>query len=146
MDSIKEVLTSIVGGAKEPTDALTTILDDGAKEAYKRQWFRIERGLRLNRLRLYIEQLAPEHKMTEKEKKSLFLFFQESLDNKLLNTLKVVQYDPEKQQITGIKGFEMERTDGVLSWRLATKKIKEKTEKIVAVPKAAATRKKKLAS
>jgi hypothetical protein len=122
-------------------EAFATMLDGGVQDAYKRQWHRIERGLRLNRLRLYIDEIAPEHKMTDKEKKSLFVFFQKSLDDKLLNTLKVVQYDPEKQQITGIKGFEIERNaDGVLVWKLAAKKIKTESAKPI---KTATTRKKK---
>jgi hypothetical protein len=122
-------------------EAFASMLDGGVQDAYKRQWHRIERGLRLNRLRLYIDEIAPEHKMTDKEKKSLFVFFQKSLDDKLLNTLKVVQYDPEKQQITGIKGFEIERNaDGVLVWKLAAKKIKTESAKPT---KTATTRKKK---
>jgi hypothetical protein len=122
-------------------EAFASMLDGGVQDAYKRQWHRIERGLRLNRLRLYIDEIAPEHKMTDKEKKSLFVFFQKSLDDKLLNTLKVVQYDPEKQQITGIKGFEIERNaDDVLVWKLAAKKIKTESAKPI---KTATTRKKK---
>jgi len=122
-------------------EAFASMLDGGVQDAYKRQWHRIERGLRLNRLRLYIDEIAPEHKMTDKEKKSLFVFFQKSLDDRLLNTLKVVQYDPEKQQITGIKGFEIERNaDGVLVWKLAAKKIKTESAKPI---KTATTRKKK---
>lgn len=123
-------------------EAFASMLDGGVQDAYKRQWHRIERGLRLNRLRLYIETIAPEYKMTDKEKKTLFLFFQKSLDDKLLNTLKVVQYDPEKQQITGIKGFEIERNaDGVLKFNLPAKKMKTESAKLV---KSVTTRKKKV--
>jgi len=130
----------------EESDSFKTLLDGGVQDAYKRQWHRIERGLRLNRLRAYIEEIAPAHDMTDKEKKALFLFFQKALDDKLLNTLKIVQYDPEKQQITGIKGFEIERNaDHVLSWKLAAKKIKSETAKDTLKPaKTAVTRKKKV--
>ena len=118
-------------------DALKTMLDGGVQDAYKRPWHRLERGLRLNRLRAFIEKIAHEHKMTDKEKKMLFLFFQKALDDKLLNTLKIVQYDSEhQQQIVSIKGLEIKRNaEGALSWVLVAKPKKtEKTEKPYKIP------------
>ena len=112
-------------------DALKTMLDGGVQDAYKRPWHRLERGLRLNRLRAFIEKIAHEYKMTDKEKKMLFLFFQKALDDKLLNTLKIVQYDQEHQQIVSIKGLEIKRNaEGALSWVLVAKPKKtERTDK-----------------
>jgi hypothetical protein len=98
------------------------LLDNGAQEAYKRPWHRIERGLRLNRLRIFIEEVSPQFSMSEDEKKSFFLFLQKSLDNKLLNTIKVVQYNPELQRIASIKGLEIKRNpSGVLKWAFKQK-------------------------
>jgi hypothetical protein len=122
--------------------SLQTTLDGGVQDAYKRQWHRIERGLRLNRLRLYIDTIAPTYELMDKEKEGLFLFLQKALDKKLLNTLKIVNYDPEQQQILSIKGFEIKRNpDGVVSWTLSAKKTKTESVKTV---KAATTRKKKV--
>jgi len=128
----------------QENNSLKTMLEGGIQDAYKRQWHRIERGLRLNRLRLYIDSIATDYDMTDKEKEGLFLFLQKALDKKLLNTLKIVQYDPEQQQILSIKGFEIRRNaDGVISWTLSAKKVKtEKTEPKVL--KTATTRKKKI--
>jgi hypothetical protein len=100
-----------------------TLLEDSAREAYSRPWHRIERGLRLNRLRLYIEEISPTHDMTKDEKDGLFLFLQKALDKKLLNTLKVVNYEQETQRITVIRGLEIKRNqDGILKWGFSTKK------------------------
>jgi hypothetical protein len=130
----------------EQSDSFKTMLDGGVQDAYKRQWHRIERGLRLNRLRIFIDTVAPAHNMTDKEKEGLFLFLQKALDKKLLNTLKIVQYDPEQQQILSIKGFEIKRNaEGIISWTLAAKKVK--TEKIEPkLAKTAITRKKKVSA
>jgi hypothetical protein len=99
------------------------LLEDSAREAYSRPWHRIERGLRLNRLRIFVEEIAPQFVMTKDEKDSFFLFLQKALDKKLLNTLKVVIYDQEKQRITTIKGLEIKRgQDGVLKWGFSVKK------------------------
>ena len=105
-------------------DRFKTLLDSGVEEAYRRPWHRIERGLRLNRLRIFIEEIAPEFSIAEDEKKSLFTYLQKSLDNRLLNTIKVVQYDQDTQRITTIKGLDLKRNqEGVLKWVL-----KQKTE------------------
>jgi len=130
---------------KPPTqseESFKTLLDGGVKNAYNRPWHRIERGLRLNRLRRYIDDIAVHNEMSDEEKEGLFVFFQKALDKKLLNTLKVVQYDQEKQHIVSIKGFDLKRVDGVLKWELSVKKVKSESAK--ATTKTAATRKKKV--
>lgn len=99
------------------------LLEDSAREAYSRPWHRIERGLRLNRLRIFIEEVAPQFNMTKDEKDNFFIFIQKALDKKLLNTLKVVNYDQETQKITTIRGLEIKRNqEGVLKWGFSVKK------------------------
>jgi len=105
-------------------DRFKNLLDNGVEEAYRRPWHRIERGLRLNRLRIFIEEITPEFSITEEEKKSLFTYLQKALDNRLLNTIKVVNYNQDTQRIMTIKGLELKRNqEGVLKWIL-----KQKTE------------------
>ncbi len=106
------------------TEQLQLLLEEGAKDAYSRQWHRIERGLRLNRLRLFIEDVAPNYGMNKEEKENLFLFLQKALDKKLLNTLKVVHYDSVAQRILSIKGLDMKRVEetGQLVYEIQTKK------------------------
>lgn len=105
------------------TDPFKNLLEDSAREAYARPWHRIERGLRLNRIRMFIEMMTEKWSMTKEEKEGLFLFLQKALDKKLLNTLKVVQYDQQIQQILLIKGLEIKRnSEGILKWGFSTKK------------------------
>lgn len=93
------------------------MLDGGARDALRRPWHRIERGLRLNRIRQFIDDISPQYIMTDKEKELFFTFLQRSLDNKLLNTVKVVDYDPETERIKTIRGMEIKRNqEGVLKW------------------------------
>jgi hypothetical protein len=125
----------------DAAESFKLMLDGGVLEAYTRPWHRIERGLRLNRLRLYIEEIVPEYNLTDEEKESLFVFFQKALDKKLLNTLKIVLYDQNTQRITSIKGFEIKRNaEGVIKWELVAKKAKTESAKPA---KVASTRKKK---
>jgi hypothetical protein len=104
-------------------DNLKNLLEDSARDAYSRPWHRLERGLRLNRLRIFIEDVAPQFVMTKSEKEDFFIFLQKALDKKLLNTLKVVIYDQDTQRINTIRGLDIKRnTDDVLKWGFSTKK------------------------
>ena len=104
--------------------AFATLLEDSAREAYSRPWHRIERGLRLNRLRFFVDDIAPQYIMNKEEKDGFFLFLQKALDKKLLNTLKIVNYDQGTHRIVTIKGLDIKRHDGTLSWGFSTKKPK----------------------
>lgn len=106
-------------------ETFKNLLDESAREAYSRQWHRLERGLRLNRLRLYVEEVAPQCSFTKEEKESFFIFLQKALDKKLLNTHKIVNYEPERQKIMCIRGLEVKRMpDGTAKWGFTIKKTK----------------------
>ena len=66
-------------------ESFKTLLDGGVKNAYTRPWHRIERGLRLNRLRKYIDDIATTYQMLDGEKEELFVFFQSNNLPKLRN-------------------------------------------------------------
>ncbi len=109
--------------APEADSSFKVLLEDSAREAYSRPWHRIERGLRLNRLRIFVEEVAPQFGMSREDKDNFFIFLQKALDKKLLNTLKVVIYDQDKQRITQIRGLEIKQNqEGVLKWGFSVKK------------------------
>ena len=104
---------------KRPTSAgptfgenaeLEQFLNLNASEAYKRPWHRLERGLRLNRLRKFSEDEAGRLNLKEAEKIALYSLLIKSLDKKLLNSKTAVIYDPAKESITEIKGLVMHRS------------------------------------
>jgi ribosome-binding ATPase YchF (GTP1/OBG family) len=60
---------------------------------------------------------------SKEEKEAFFIYLQKALDKKLLNTLKVVQYEQEKQKIQSIRGLEIKRNaEGQLKWGFSAKK------------------------
>ena len=93
----------------ETQDSLVRFLDQEAGDAYKRQWHRLERGLRLNRLRKFAEEESQRLNLSDAEKLSLYTLLAKSLDKKLLNSKTSVIYDSEKEAITEIKGLVMHR-------------------------------------
>jgi hypothetical protein len=109
-------------------ETFKNLLDESAREAYSRPWHRLERGLRLNRLRLYVEEVGPQCSFTVEEKEQFFVFLQKALDKKLLNTHKIVNYEPERQKIMCIRGLEVRRLpDGTAKWGFTIKKTKADT-------------------
>jgi hypothetical protein len=74
---------------------------------------------------MYVEEVAPQCSFTKEEKDAFFAYLQRALDRKLLNTHKVIQYEPEKQKITLIRGLEVRRMpDGTARWGFTIKKTK----------------------
>lgn len=120
-DLFRRVNTS-TGGSYENSDPLTRFLDQDAGSAYRRQWHRLERGLRLNRLRKFSEEEAERLHLSEGEKTALYNLLLKSLDKRLLNSKTAVIYDQEQEKITEIKGLVMHRTsEGTVLFQLLDK-------------------------
>ena len=103
---------------------LNKFLDESIKDAYKRPWHRLERGLRLNRLRAFVEEEKRKLNLTQFESATLLGILQKALDKKLLNSKTTVVYDMEKESILEIKGLVMHRgADGIMKFQLLEKKV-----------------------
>ena len=106
----------------ENQESLVRFLDQDAGGAYRRQWHRLERGLRLNRLRKFSDEEAQRLNLSDAEKQNLFTLLSKSLDKKLLNSKTSVIYDSEKEKITEIKGLVMHRAaEGQMLFQLIDK-------------------------
>jgi hypothetical protein len=104
------------------SESLMQFLEQNAGDAYKRQWHRLERGLRLNRLRKFSEEEATRLHLSEVEKQNLYTLLAKSLDKRLLNSKTAVIYDQERETITEIKGLVMHRSsDGTVLFQLLDK-------------------------
>jgi len=88
-------------------DTLEQMLSAEADTAYKKAWHRLERGLRLNRLRAFSENLATQRGLKQLEQQNLLTLLTKALDKKLLNSKTAVVYDVEKEEITEIKPLVM---------------------------------------
>ena len=84
----------------EPTE-LETFLNLNASEAYKRPWHRLERGLRLNRIRKFVDAEKERLVLTDEDTEYLRNRLEKALDKKLLNSKTCVVYDVEKEEIHG---------------------------------------------
>jgi len=94
-----------------------------AGSAYKKPWHRLERGLRLNRLRMFVEDISTKRSLKAEEKEALLQLLMKSLDKKLLNSKTAVEYDQEEQVIKEIKPLIMHQAaNGTVLFQLLEKR------------------------
>jgi hypothetical protein len=84
---------------------LENFLNLNVSEAYKRPWHRLERGLRLNRIRKFVDAERDRMSLSVEDTEALKGKLEKALDKKLLNSKSCVVYDPEKEEIQEIKGL-----------------------------------------
>lgn len=89
---------------------LESFLNLNASEAYKRPWHRLERGLRLNRIRKFVDGEKERLNLSDDDAEYLKQRLEKALDKKLLNSKTSVVYDMEKEEIQEIKGLVYHRT------------------------------------
>jgi hypothetical protein len=91
-------------------ESLQRLIEAEAGVAYKKPWHRLERGLRLNRLRAFTEDMGAKRSLKESERAALLSLLTKSLDKKLLNSKTAVDYDMETEQIKEIKPLVMHQS------------------------------------
>jgi hypothetical protein len=104
-------------------DNLNKLLDTEAGTAFKKPWHRLERGLRLNRIRLFSDEMATQRSLKPDEKEALFSLLIKALDAKKLNSKTEVLYDQEAEKITEIKHLIMhQNAEGKVLFQLKDKR------------------------
>lgn len=104
-------------------NSLEKFLNLNASEAYRRPWHKLERGLRLNRLRRFIESEAGRLQLSAQDTEVLRITLDKAFEKKQLNSKTSVIYDQEKEEITEIKGLVYHKTaEGRMLSKLIEKK------------------------
>lgn len=76
-----------------------------AENSLKRPWHKLERGLRIGRIREFVARETDRLKMDAEDSDALFKLLLKALDRKLLNSKAAVSYELDSEQITEIKGL-----------------------------------------
>lgn len=104
-------------------ETLANFLDAESSEAYSRPWHRLDKGLRLNRLKGFAEKEAARLHLSEADQRALYNVLQKALAKGSLTSKSTVIYDQEKQEIGEIKGLVMHRNAaGDMLFQLVEKK------------------------
>lgn len=91
-------------------ESLQRLIEAEAETAFRKPWHRLERGLRLNRLRAFTEDMATKRGLKDSERAALLTLLTKALDKKLLNSKTAVEYDHEAEQIREIKPLIMHQS------------------------------------
>jgi hypothetical protein len=111
------------------------VLNKDAENSLKRPWHKLERGLRIGRLRDYVTRETERLRLNLEDADSLFKLLLKALDRKLLNSKAAVTYDGDTQQITEVKGLVSHTTaNGTTKYQILEKKAAS-TQKKRAVSK-----------
>jgi hypothetical protein len=97
------------GMISDRNDQFMKFLATNSEDAFTRPWHRLERGMRLNRLRKFVDEEAERFILSDDEKNELFTMLTKAVDKKQLNSKSVVTYDTEQQKILEIKGLVFHR-------------------------------------
>ena len=81
------------------------MLSQDADNALKRPWHKLERGLRIGRIREFVAREKERLKLSDEDTDQLFKLLCRGLDRKLLSSKAAVTYDHSTEQITEIKGL-----------------------------------------
>jgi len=103
----RRVSFDISGADYSVNESLENMLSAEASSAFKRPWHRLDRGLRLNRIRAFTDTMGVARKLKESEQAALLTLLTRALDRKVLNSKTCVVYDVEKEEITEIKPLIM---------------------------------------
>ena len=109
-------------------EGLQALLKKESEVAFKKPWHRLERGMRLNRLRLFVENMKDSKGLQENEATALLQLLTKSLEKKLLNSKNAVVYDVDTEKILEVKNLVMhQRADGSYVFQLLDKPIRNAT-------------------
>ena len=109
-------------------EGLKELLKKESEIAFKKPWHRLERGMRLNRIRLFTESMKDTKGLQEIESNSLLALLTKSLDKKLLNSKNSVVYDIDNEKILEIKNLVMhQNADGSYIFQLLDKPLRNAT-------------------
>jgi hypothetical protein len=121
------------GIVNDRADKFMNFLSTNADNAFTRPWHRLERGLRINRIRKYVADETAKLNFSEVEQQRMFDTLSKALDKKQLNSKSVVIYDQEKQEILEIKGFSYHSiSDGTMLFVYSERKTGTLRRKAVA--------------
>jgi hypothetical protein len=90
--------------------SIQRLIQTEAATALKRPWHRLERGLRLNRLRAFVDDLGTKRGLKDGEKAGLLGLLTKALDKKMLNSKTAIEYDPDTEMIKEIKPLVMHQS------------------------------------
>ena len=111
----------------ETPEHIKQLLNEEKDQIFKQQWNRLDMGMKLNRIRLFSEEQAKEHKLSKEKQEELRKILVDACRGNKLNKITDVVYDTELCGIVSIKQLEIK--DSKIGFTMGeAKKIKKTTK------------------
>lgn len=107
----------------ESVESMKDLLNKEKQESMKKQWNKLDRGIRINRLKLFIKSQKEEKKLTSDEEEILNSIIMKALKSNKLNKNNDVKYDIESCEIESIK--ELKYDDKTRKYILNVPEVKK---------------------
>jgi hypothetical protein len=111
----------------ETPEHIKNLLNEEKDKIFKQPWNRLDMGMKLNRIRLFSEEHAKEHKLPKEKQEELRRLLVEGCRGNKLNKITDVTYDIELSCITSVKHLEIK--DGKIGFHSGEAKKVKKTTK-----------------
>ena len=102
----KEVEPIEFGSDLEDMDQEEEDKDEKPDPRFTLPWNKLEKGVKMNRLLIFIQSQREEHTLTEQQSKELKNLLFKACENGLFNKISDVEYDESKAEIKSIKNLE----------------------------------------
>ncbi len=109
-------------------DDLLKKLESEKEERFKKPWAKLEKGNKLNRLNLYIEQETKEKELTEDAGKKLKKLLHTIFEKGILSKSSELEYCTETCKIISIKNLIYEENKNEYNFNLPKKVVKPTTK------------------
>ena len=105
------------------------ILDAQIEKLYHRNWSKLEKSYKINRLKRYAKKKRKESKMSDIEYNQLLDVLIKAVKSKSLNSVSYIKYDIESAEIVDIPCIKKNKNDYILETKSKIKSYTSKTRK-----------------
>ena len=105
------------------------ILDAQIEKLYHRNWSKLEKSYKINRLKRYAKKKRKESKMSDIEYNQLLDVLIKAVKSKSLNSVSYIKYDIESAEIVDIPCLKKNKNDYILETKSKIKSYTSKTRK-----------------
>jgi hypothetical protein len=125
-----ETRSSNTNGAHkiETPENMNKYLNEEKDQIFKQPWNRLDTGMKLNRLRIFTEDMTKQYKLTKEKQDELRKVLFDTCRSNKLNKISEINYDKEECKVISIKNLEI-KENGKISFTNAEVKKTKKTTK-----------------
>jgi len=113
----------------ETPENMNKYLNEEKDQIFKQPWNRLDTGKKLNRLRIFTEDMTRQNKLNKEKQDELRKVLFDACRSNKLNKLSEINYDKEECKVISIKNLEIKENEKISFTNAEVKKTKKKKKK-----------------